>query len=466
MRRRIRRLGVWMTTLLAVSAAVVVAAERPPLIDAARDSDHEAIRRLLKQVAVKINAVEGDGTTALHWSSYRDDLESADLLIRAGANVNAVNDLGATALWTASVNGSVTMVRRLLQAGADSNLALLSGETPLMAASRSGSAEVAEQLLARGARPNVTATRGQTALMWAAAQHHPNVVKVLLAHGADIQMKSNAWSEVMAVAPHGRPEYNRTIPHGGDTALMFAVRSGDLESTRLLVSAGGNVNDADAWGVSATALAAHAGFRDLVVFLLDKGADANASAAGFTALHAAIMRRDEQMASALIAHGADANAPVRNWTPTRRSSRDWNFNPEMVGATPFWLAARVSHPGIMRLLAMHGADPLVVHHVEYYAGDRGEKRVQTTNALMAAVGMGGGGPWVPVARPEREPLTLETVKVAIALGLDVNAANDDRRTALDAAKALDYDTVVKFLEEHGARAGSAESPLRPSPANR
>ena len=52
----------------------------------------------------------------------------------------------------------------------------------------------------------------------------------------------------MAVPPHGVPEYNRMIPHGGDTALMFAARVGDLGSARLLVGAGANVNDADALG--------------------------------------------------------------------------------------------------------------------------------------------------------------------------------------------------------------------------
>ena len=68
------------------------------------------MRALLKQGA-NVNAAEADGTTALHWASYRDDLESADLLIRAGAKVNAANDLGATPLWTASLNGSAAMVR-------------------------------------------------------------------------------------------------------------------------------------------------------------------------------------------------------------------------------------------------------------------------------------------------------------------------------------------------------------------
>ena len=60
------------------------------------------------------------------------------------------------------------------------------------------------------------------------------------------------------------------IPHGGDTALLFAARVGDLASAKLLVAAGANVNDADAWGVSATVLAAHSGFGELVEFLLDK----------------------------------------------------------------------------------------------------------------------------------------------------------------------------------------------------
>ena len=252
-----------------------------------------------------VNAAEADGTTALHWASYRDDVESADLLIRAGAKVNAANDLGATPLWTASQNGSAAMVRRLLEAGANPNAALLLGETPLMVAARSGNPDVVEQLLAKGANVNARAARGQTALMWAVAQKHPDVVKVLLAHGADVHARSDVWSQVMAVPPHGHLEYNRAIPHGGDTALMFAARVGDLASAKLLVAAGANVNDADAWGVSATALAAHSGYGELVEFLLENGADPNAAAAGFTALHEAIMRRDEKMVSALLAHGAD-----------------------------------------------------------------------------------------------------------------------------------------------------------------
>jgi uncharacterized protein len=431
------------------------AAERSPLIDAARNTDRSALRALIAKGA-DVNAAEADGTTPLHWASYRDDLESADALLRAGARVNSANDLGATPLWIASLNGSGAMVRRLLQAGANPNAALLAGETPVMVASRSGSADVAEQLLARGANVNAHATRGQTALMWAVAQKHSDVVKVLLAHGADLHAKTEVWSQVMAVPPHGLLEYNRSFPHGADTALMFAARVGDLDSAKLLVAAGANVNDMDAWGVSATALAAHSGFTELVQFLLDRGADANAAKAGFSALHAAIMHRDEHMVSALLAHGADANAPLQTWTPTRRSSRDFNFAPELVGATPLWLAARFTQPGVMRLLVKHGADPLFVHRAEYADLSQARKR-QATTALMAATGMGGGMEWVRPDLSEREALMLETARLAVELGVDVNASNTDGRTALDAATAIKFETVTKFLVEKGARAGAKKN---------
>ncbi|HEV3332919.1 MAG TPA: ankyrin repeat domain-containing protein [Bryobacteraceae bacterium] len=423
---------------------------RPALVDAAKNGDREAVRTLL-QKKVDANATDADGSTALLWASYRDDAESADLLLRTGARVNVANDLGATPLWAACQNGSAAMVRRLLDAGADPNAPLLAGETPVMVAARSGYPEIVEQLLTHGGNPNVHAARGQTALMWAAAEKHADVVKVLLAHGADVKARSEVWSEVMAVPPHGILDYNKAIPHGNETPLLFAVSVGDLVSAKLLVAAGADVNATDAWGVSATVLAAHADFGELVAFLLDQGADPNLAEAGFTALHAAIMHRDEKMVAALLDHGANPNAPLRTWTPTRRSSHDFNFSPALVGATPFWLAARFTQPGVMRLLAKHGADPHFVLRSDYIAESRLQHRKEATTALMAAMGTGGGTPWVQTARGQREALTLETAKLAVELGVDVNAANTDGRTALDAAKTLGFQTVVQFLVDKGAR---------------
>ena len=437
-----------------LSAGVSAGAERPRLVDAAKSGDREAVRALV-HTKVDVNAADADGTTALHWVSYRDDLESAKLLIAAGANVNAANDLGATPLWIASENGGAALVVALLQAGANPNVKLLLGETPLMVASRAGKAAIVAELLMKGADVNARAARGQTALMWAAAQRHADVVKALLAKGADVHRRSDTWSQMMAVPPHGVKIYNKVIPHGGDTALLFAARSGDLESARLLVAAGANVNDTDAWGVSVTMLAAHSGFGELLAFLLEQGADPNAAAAGFTPLHAAIMRRHIGMVTALLAHDANPNAPLETWTPTRRSSKDYNFAPELVGATPFWLAARFSQPDVMRLLLEHGADATVVHRGSYHAEEPVEPRSHVTNAVMAAAGMGGGVAWVQPGRQEREALMLEAVRIALEQGVEVNAANTDGRTALDAARALKFEKVAAYLIEHGARAGTS-----------
>ena len=130
------------------------------LLEAVRNQNREAVRALLKQ-QVDVNAPQGDGATALHWAAHRDDLETADLLIRAGAKVNAATDLGVTPIALACANGSAAMVEKLLAAGANPN-AVASGEPALMTAARTGSMGAVKALLARGADVNARdAVHGQ-----------------------------------------------------------------------------------------------------------------------------------------------------------------------------------------------------------------------------------------------------------------------------------------------------------------
>ena len=454
------RLPIWLIIPLGFAAAcaaygATVDTGRPAIVEAAKQNNKAELKALLAK-KTDPNAADADGSTALLWTAYHDDVESAGALIRAGAKPNAATDLGVTPLWQASENGNSAMVKLLLGAGADPNLALLSGETPLMVASRSGYPDAAEQLLAKGANPNAHGTRGQTALMWAVSQKHPEVVKVLLAHHADLNLKSDVYNEVMAVPPHGYLPYNKSIPHGGETALMFAARVGDLESAKLLLAAGANAKDADAWGVSALTLSEHSGFSDLTLFLLDKGADPNAIPNGFSALDEAIMRRDERVIEALLDHGADANATLKTWTPTRRSSDDFNFEPQIVGASPLWLAARFDEVDAMRALMKHGADPKFVLHSDYVAeqGFGQAPRKETATVVTAALGFIRTNSWVPAPRAGAEAAALEAVKMCAEAGADLNLANTDGRTALDAAKSLKYQSVVDYLTEKGAKAGT------------
>jgi ankyrin repeat protein len=165
------------------------------------------------------------------------------------------------------------------------------------------------------------------------------------------------------------------------------------------------------------------------------------------------MRRDVTMVKALLDHGANPNTPLQTWTPERRSSADFNFAPAIVGATPFWLAARFAEPEVMRLLASRGADPRFVLRNEYYVNDFNDRRTQATTAVMAALGIGGGRAWVLPDRARLEALILDAVKLAIELGVEVNAANTDGRTALDIARPQGLASVTKFLIDQGAKEG-------------
>lgn len=457
-RARWRSILAAASWLLVAAGLALAAAASPPtapdrqLIDAVRAGDAARVRALL-EAGADAGAAEPDGSTALLWASHRADAASVRALLDASADPDAGNDLGATPLWAAGENGGAAVARMLLEAGADPDRALLSGETPVMVAARAGSAAVVRLLAAAGADLDRRGSRGQTALMWAAAQRHPAAVAALLDAGADSSIRSDVWTQVMAVPPHSRPEYNREIPHGGNTALLFAVRAGDLPSARVLVAAGADVDDADAWGVSAATLAAHGGHRALLEFLLDAGADPNAAGAGFAPLHDAVMRGDGRMAAALLAHGADPDQPLRTWTPTRRASRDHHYPPPLVGASPFWLAARFARTDLMRMLAAHGADPHFVHEVDYIVDGRMQWRTERTTTLMAAFGMGGrrARPWVPYGGAgTAEARILAAARLAVELGVDVNAVDGDGATVLDEAEALQYESVVEYLLAQGA----------------
>src|SRR5438045_6153710 len=77
---------------------------------------------------------------------------------------------------------------------------------------------------------------------------------------------------------------------------------------------------------------------------------------GLPALHAAVLRSDLAIVKDLLAHGANPNAEITKGTPLRRNSQDYNLPATLIGATPYWLAAKFVEPEIMRALIAGGAD--------------------------------------------------------------------------------------------------------------
>jgi ankyrin repeat protein len=276
--------------------------------------------------------------------------------------------------------------------------------------------------------------------MWAASQSHPAVVELLLKAGADYKARSLTYPQSVKYADSDGGSGVQTISRGGSTALLFAARSGDAESARLLLAAGADVNDALPDGTSALVVAAHSAHSDAAIALLEGGADHNSITTGYTALHAAVLRGELKLVQALLARKANPNLRMTKGTPMRRSSADYNLPGSLIGSTPSYLAAKFLEPQMMRALVRAGADPKL-------------GLPDGTTPLMAAVGMGsrknanrrGISGLEYLGKPEPESRIVETTSQALRLGGEVNAANQAGDTALHSAAAQGLDAVVELL---------------------
>ena len=432
----------WPIVALRQSSASISA---PKIITALRAGDSEQVRTLIRSGA-DINAAQGDGSTALHWAAYRDDLDAAGLLIGAGADVNTANELGATPLWLAAINGSYFMAGQLLAAGADPNAALKRGETPLMTASRSGNLQTVALLLEQGANVNTAEDeRGQTALMWAVAQRHADIVALLIENNADLHARTEVWYQLENTAGNTNPNGNFRMAHGGSTPLLFAARNGDIDTARVLVKAGADVQDTEASGASALVIAAHSGHESLAIYLLQQGADPNAAIAGYTVLHAAVLRSEVELVAALLDNDAALNALIEHGTAGRRFSADFSIRAQLIGMNAFWLAAKYGEVEILRTLLARGADP-------FFVSSNG------VTTLQVAMGNSGSSldhrrDRIGNAAPDwegEERRTLELARILIELGVDVNAADNRGQTALHHAVLKDFESVVQYLVAQGA----------------
>ena len=394
--------------------------------------------------SVASNAVEPDGTTPLHRAVHRNDVKAAEALVRSGADVNAANRYGVPPLSLAATNGNAAMLELLLKAGANPDAMQSEGETALMTAARTGIPAAVKTLIGHGADVNAKESwRGQSALMWAAAEGHAETIQVLLEAGAQINARSNA----------------------GWTALLFAAREGRIAAVKTLLANGANVDETltprtgrgrgaggaggdrtPAGGSSALILAVGSAHFELAATLLDAGANPNAAGQGWTALHHLTWIRKPGTGSndpapygsgdmdsltlvrKLQARGADVNARVTRRPYVGISALN------VIGATPFFMAARGGDTELMKLLVELGADPMLPN-------------ADGTTPLMAAAGVGTQSPGEDAGAP---PEALEAVKLTLALGNDPNVVDKNGNTAMHGAAFKQLPEVVKLLAANGA----------------
>lgn len=450
----------WLFAAAAAALALDagVAHAQTPLMAAIEAADHAAAIKLVTPATAR--QVDADGSAPLMWAAHQNDSELVAALLKAGADAKAVNAYGATAMQEAATLASTPILKALLDAGADVDSPSPQGQTALMIVARTANVEAANLLIAHGAKVDaVEANEGQTALMWAADQHQGEMVRLLIAHGANVNRHSRVHDNDIRVSAEPRVKYD---PSGGQTALIYAARQDCLDCAKALVAAGARIDDVDPDGVTPLLTAVMSAHFDLARYLVDSGADVNRwDFWGRAPLWAAVDyntlprggRADRpsvdetsslEMIRVLLAKGANPNAQLKGQAPLREIGPDRGADLIMgLGMTPLIRAARGGDYEAADLLLKAGALP------DLPLGREWRDQIGGMTPLMVASGLGTQIQDTRGKVVTQEP-AVKTIKRLIEAKADVNARDDRGNTAIIGAVFRGWNDVLKVLIDNGA----------------
>jgi len=359
-----------------------------PLMLCANFGVTSAVQALIQHGANVNASDNRENQTALMWAAAENNVDAVKLLVDAGGDVNAVSKLipepetyiiedenvvfgqnyphtirfakytgGFTPLYFAAQQGAIESATVLISAGADINASNSEYGIPLIIALQSGHEAMAMLLLENGADPNVSDGWGMTPLHYALHEgvliintfrpsdtdkfgwtrsNMPKVVKALLEKGADPNAKIK-----FSLPYHNMEFFSRAMEDPpqvdpvGATPFMIAAISSDIEAMQYLLEYGADKNVETIGGGTAFMLAAGLGSErgarneadaiEAAKFLLSLG-DVNVNAAlteiaaigpgkgkqdGRTGLHHAVYLGWSNMIRFLADNGADLDAKDR-----------------------------------------------------------------------------------------------------------------------------------------------------------
>ena len=251
------------------------------LLDAAKKGDTALVESRLHDGAAT-GTRDRFGNSALIYAARGAHVETARVLIGAGADANQANVNGNTPLFEAAGSGSIELVRLLLGHGVDPNLVSLKQVSPLANAIYQKHTAIAEFLLQHGARADFIDNTGKNSAVYAAANGDTEILGLILDSDNETSVPIDA-------------QYGHEL-----TLLMWAAGYGNADSVRLLVSRGASVDLTDDRGKTALMMAAENGHEDVVSFLVDSGADTeNRDKDGRTARELSEMAGESEIAATL-----------------------------------------------------------------------------------------------------------------------------------------------------------------------
>jgi ankyrin repeat protein len=264
-------------------------------------------------------------------------------------------------------------------------------------------------------------------------------------------MSQPSSSEYLNIIFKYCPDANVNImDKNGDSPLLLAAFSGNLENVRILIEHGANVNQLGASKASPLFYASYGGYDEIVGILLKNGATVDVLTENRrTPLMIAMKNGNKYVVEDLLNAGADPDRkdsdgntallyacglPISSDNPTANT----NVKNEIIllliakgcdvnasnndGFTPLMVASREGNADIAESLINHNANL----NAQYHSGG---------TALFLASYNGN----------------LRIVKSLIKAGADINLINNSGVTPLSAAKSKNQSEVVRYLKEQGAK---------------
>lgn len=347
------------------------------------------------------------GMTALLHAAREGNVEAAMALLDGGADIDQTSADNTSPLLIATLNGQFDLALRLVERGGDPDIAASTdGATPLFAVlnthwapksnypqprahdnQRTEYMDVLAALLEAGADPNPrlnthlwyweygltkigTDLRGATPFWRAAYAQDVEAMKLLAAHGADPQIPT-IWPE-----PGMRERRQQDGRQQEDSGLP-TIPTDAFNAYPIHVAAGGGYTGLGAFSIRNVPNA----FIPAVKYLIEElGADVNLRDSwGYTPLHYAAARGDNDLIRYLVSQGADVTVISRLGQSTADLARG--------GRSGFF--TRVAYPETVELLRSLGSSLECLHTHFLDTGD---------SCPLAGV----NDPWAPRTQEEED----------------------------------------------------------------
>lgn len=279
------------------------------------------LRDFLEKYPEKVNEVDLNGSTALHYACYKGHLDCTKLLVEKGATVDSLDNDMCTPLHNAAFTGQKDCLKYLLEVGrANVSHKDIDGAIPLHKVVFEGNLECAKLIVEHGGCDiNSVDFEGITAVHKAVYNGQYVCLQYLIQNGADVSLKDNNGSSALHKAAFNGdlrcaeillehcPSMINSVDIEGSSPLHNAIYNGHMELARYLLSKGANVNCITRkYRSTPLHFAAFRGYLECCRLLLDHKADIDIQdSKGMCAIHYAIKRKHEKCIEFLLERGAN-----------------------------------------------------------------------------------------------------------------------------------------------------------------